>query len=99
MHLISDKVAQQRVTKWLAEAKSITEQPTWTERRLAIEIGGHLHILERGQVFDCPKCGHLDPGSSTATEVIRFFEETLGVKPVEIEIECTVKVKNANSGN
>jgi hypothetical protein len=93
MHLISDKVAEQRVTKWLAEAKSITERPSWTETRLAIEIGGHLHILERGRVFDCPKCGHLDPGSSTATEVIKFFKETLGIEPIEIEVTCTVAPK------
>ncbi len=93
MHFISDKVSQARVTKWLAEAKSVEQRPTWTETRLAVEIGGHLHILERGNVFDCPKCGHLEPGSSTATDVIRFFEETLGVKPVEIEVEVTVKVK------
>lgn len=94
MHITSDKVAQQRVTKWLAEAVSLTQQPTWTERRLAIEIGGHLHLLQKDQVFNCLKCGYLDPGSSTATDVIRFFEETLGVKPVEIEITCTVEVKD-----
>lgn len=90
-HLISLEITKARIAKWIMKAQPIDKNPTWTERRLAIEFGGHTYLVGNGQVFQCAHCGHYDPEWS-ATEVLTFFEETFGVKPQEIEITCSVAV-------
>ncbi len=93
MHFISDKVAQSRIAGWFASnPQPVTEQTTWTEKRLAIEYGGHTYLVQKEQVFQCTHCGHFDPKWDT-TEVLRFFQEVLGIKPIEIEIECFISKK------
>jgi hypothetical protein len=91
MHLVSSEVTKSRIAKWLMNATPVDKSPTWTERRMAIEFGGHTYLVVNGQVFQCAHCGHYDPEWS-ATEVLRFFEETFGIKPHEIEITCTFSV-------
>lgn len=73
------------------QAQSITKNPTWTETRQAIEFGGHVYLVAKGQVFQCLYCGHFDPEWS-ATEVLTFFEETFGIKPFDIEVTCSVAI-------
>ncbi len=85
------EVTRKRVAKWIDSAQPIEQRNTWTERRLAIEFGGHTYIVGNGQVYQCVHCGHFDP-EWTATEVLEFFKETFGISPKEIEITCTVKV-------
>lgn len=86
--IVSGEISQSRVSKWLAQATSI-ENTTWTETRQVIEFGAHVYPLVNGQVFQCGHCGHYDPQWS-ATEVIKFFQETFGIKPTEIQVTCTV---------
>ncbi len=93
MHFVSDTVAQKRVAAWFSSnPQPVTSGVTWTEKRLAIEYGGHTYLVQQGQVFQCAHCGHFDPKWET-TEVLRFFEEVLGIKPIEIEIECSLPKK------
>lgn len=86
-HLVSSEVSKTRVTRWLTDAKPI-DNATWTERRLAIEFGGHTYLVANGQVFQCAHCGHYDP-EWKAQEVLNFFEENFGIKPHEIEVTCS----------
>jgi len=88
-YLISSDVEKARFNKWLMQAKPITQQTTWTERRLAIEFEGHVYLVANDQIFQCAHCGHYDPQWSV-TGVLNFFEENFGIKPVEIEITCSV---------
>ncbi len=88
-HLISSEVSKNRVAKWIAQAKPVDLNPTWTERRMAITFGVHTYLLVNGQVFQCSHCGHYDPQWS-ATEVLLWFEENFGIKPHEIEVTCSV---------
>lgn len=89
MSLSREEITRKRVAKWILEAKPIQTQPTWTEKRLAIDIGEHTYIVNNGQVFQCAHCGHYDPEWS-ATEVLTFFSEQFGVKPYEITVTCSV---------
>jgi len=90
-HMISSEVTKARVAKWIEQATPVSANPTWTERRLAIDFGGHTYLVVKGQVFQCAHCGHYDP-EWKAHEVLAFFEETFGIKPHEIEVTCTVAV-------
>ena len=90
-HLVSSDVAKARVAKWLTEAVPVDENPTWVERRLAIEFGGHTFLVVDGQVFQCARCGHYDPAWKSQ-EVLAFFEENFGIKPHEVEVTCSVAV-------
>lgn len=90
-HLVSSEIERARFAKWVMEATPLQENLTWIERRLAIEFGGHTYLLEKDQIFQCARCGHYDPKWSS-TVVLSYFEETLGIKPIEIEITCTVAV-------
>lgn len=94
-HLVSTDVAKARIAKWFLEAKPIDINPTWTERRQAIEYGGHTYLIANGQIFQCAHCGHYDPQWSVH-EVLTFFREVLGVKPTEIEITCTIDPKGSS---
>lgn len=94
-HLISTDVAKSRIAGWIASNPIPVETGnSWTEKRLAIEFGGHLYIVENGQVFQCAHCGHYDP-QWKSTEILTYFDELFGIKPVEIEIVCSVAVKDA----
>lgn len=84
-------VTKARIAKWSMEAKPISENQTWTERRLAIEFGGHTYIVSNGQIFQCAHCGHYDP-EWKVTEVLAFFKEHFDIEPIEIEITCSVRV-------
>jgi len=88
-HLVSSEVTRARIAKWIMKALAVDRNPTWTERRQAIEFGGHTYLVSNGQVFQCPHCGNYDPEWSS-TEVLIFFEENFGIKPHEVEIICTV---------
>jgi hypothetical protein len=88
-HIVSSNVSKARVSKWIMEAKPVDVVPTWTERRLAIEFGGHTYLVANGQVFQCAHCGRYDP-EWRAQEVLEFFEENFGIKPHEIEITCSI---------
>lgn len=91
-HYVSSDVMRARISKWLMKATPIDGNTTWTERREAIEFGGHTYLVANGQVFQCAHCGHYDPEWSS-TEVLTFFEANFGIKPHEIEITCSfVKV-------
>ncbi len=89
------EVTRKRVAKWLDSAKPIKQQPVWKERRLAIEFGEHTYIVGNGQVYQCVHCGHFDP-EWTATEVLEFFKETFGIKPIEIEITCSIDISKVD---
>jgi len=89
--LVSSDITKARIAKWIEQAKPVSKNPTWTERRQAIEFGGHTYLVSNGQVFQCAHCGHYDPEWSS-TEVLRWFEENFGIKPHEIEITCSVAV-------
>ena len=91
-HLVSKVVSQERIARWFAQAKPVSEKTTWTEKRLAIVLGEHTYIVQNNQVFQCAHCGHYDPDWS-ASEILAFVAENFGVKPIEIEITCTVAVK------
>lgn len=82
-------ITRKRIAKWISSAKPLDSSPTWTERRLAIDIGGHTYIVTNGQVFQCAHCGTFDPEWS-ATEVLTYFKDNFGIKPYEIEVTCTV---------
>lgn len=88
---MSSEVTKRRVARWLMEAKPLDQNPTWVEKRLAFDFGGHTYIVANGQIFQCAHCGHYDPEWS-ATEVLEFFKENFGVKPYEIEVTCSVSV-------
>lgn len=88
-HFISSDVAKKRIGKWLMQATAVDQDRTWTERRMAIEFGGHTYLVVEGQIFQCAHCGYYDPEWS-AVEVLKFFEENFGIKPHEIEITCSV---------
>lgn len=90
-HLVSSEVTKARIANWMIEAQPLENNPTWTERRQAIEFGGHTYLVENGQVFQCSHCGHYDPKWSS-TEVLRWFEENFGIKPHDIEVTCSVAV-------
>lgn len=94
-HMISSEVEKARVAKWILNATSISKSPTWTEKRLAIEFGGHTYLVTNDQVFQCAHCGHYDPQWS-AVGVLSFFEETFGIKPFEIEITCNIVLPKEN---
>lgn len=83
---------RKRITKWIESAKPVDTNPVWTEKRLAIDFGGHTFIITNGQIFQCAHCGHYDP-EWNATEVLTFFSENFGVKPYEIEVTCSVTIK------
>jgi hypothetical protein len=94
------EISRDRVSKWIEQAKPVSQHPTWVERRLAIDIGEHTYIVTNGQVFECTHCGTLDP-EWTATEVLDFFKETFNAVPYEIEVTCSVaivkkEIKNDN---
>lgn len=89
-------VTRTRVTKWILESKPVSPGSTWTERRQAIVFGGHTFLIGNGQVFQCGHCGAFDP-EWTATEVLQYFKEKHNVDPIEIEITCSVAVKDSES--
>lgn len=91
MAIAPSDAARRRIANWMNEAKPVDAQPTWSEQRLAIDLGGHTYIVNSGQVFQCAHCGHYDPAWSV-TEVLEFFETNFGVKPYEIEVSCSVTV-------
>jgi hypothetical protein len=78
-----------RLTRWIETAKPVQTNPTWVERRLAIDYGDYTYIVGSGQVFQCPGCGKFDP-EWTATEVLNYFKDVHGIKPYEIEVTCGV---------
>ncbi len=88
-HIVSSAISQQRVARWIEQAKDVESHPTWTEKRLAIQYADHTYILGSGQVFVCSHCGTYDP-EWTATEVIQFFNDVFGIKPTEIEVTVSV---------
>lgn len=88
-HIVSSEVTKARIAKWLMQATQVDVVKTWTERRMAIEFGGHFYLVTNGQVFQCAHCGHYDP-EWRSVEVLKFFEENFGIKPQEIEITCSV---------
>lgn len=90
-HIISSDVALKRIAQWTMQATPLKPNVTWTERRMAIEFGGHTYLVSNGQVFQCAHCGHYDP-EWRATEVLNWFEEIMGIKPHEIEIVCSLPV-------
>ncbi len=90
-HFISEEASRKRIANWMMTAHAVDVNPTWIERRQAIEFGGHTYLIGKGQVFACVNCGHYDPEFS-ATEVLQWFEETLGIKPHDIEITCSVAI-------
>ena len=92
-HHKSPAITQQRISKWLMQAKSVEQNPTWTETRQAIQFGEHTYILNKNQVFVCGHCGSFDPEWS-ATEVIDFFRDMYGIKPTEITVQVSVAVSD-----
>ena len=92
-YLVSTDIEKARIANWIMQAKAVDKNPTWTERRQAIEFGGHTYLVSNGQVFQCAHCGHYDPEWS-AVKVIEFFQEHMNGKLVEIEITCSVAVTN-----
>ncbi len=90
-HIVSPKLAKSRVAKWLATEGQNPKVPgvSWTETRQAIVYNGHTYLVSSGQVFQCGHCGHWDP-DWVAHEVLGFFKETFGIKPIEIEITCSL---------
>jgi hypothetical protein len=88
-HIVSSKISQSRVAKWLLAAKPIQPGVTWTEIRQAIVINNHTYLVSSGQVYQCVHCGHYDP-DWVAHEVLEYFKINFGVKPIEIEIECSL---------
>jgi hypothetical protein len=91
--IVFSEHTRRRIAKWMQSAKPINETPTWIERRLAVDIGGHTYLLVNGQVFQCAHCGQYDPQWSV-TEVLAFLKETMGVEPYELEVECSVARKS-----
>jgi hypothetical protein len=87
--LVLTDAVRKRISKWILNSNPITPNSVWTEHRLAIDIGGATHIISNGQIYQCGKCGHYDPEWS-ATEVLTYFEELMGIKPYEITVACTV---------
>ncbi len=94
-HLISSEVSRARVAAWIINASknAVDLNPTWTERRLAIQFGGHTYLVENGQIYQCAHCGNYDP-QWKSSEVLAYFEEFYGIKPQEIEITCTVSISS-----
>lgn len=88
--LTSPLITQVRISKWLMQAKPLSQVKTWTEKRLAIQFEEHTYILSQGQVFQCAHCGAYDP-EVTASAVIEFFRENFGIKPIEIEVTVSVE--------
>jgi hypothetical protein len=86
--ITSDLIAQKRIGEWVLSAHNVTEVSTWTEKRQAIQVGAHTYLVSEGQVFQCAHCGHYDP-KWKVQEVLKFFEETMGIKPIEITVTCT----------
>ena len=82
---------RKRIAKWIESAKAIDTNPVWTEKRLAIDFGGHTYIVNNGQVFQCAHCGTFDP-EWNATEVLAFFRDNFNIKEYEIMVTCTVAV-------
>lgn len=91
-HFDFSEIERKRVNKWMLSAKPIQKQPQWTERRLAIDFGGHTYIVSNGQIFQCAHCGHYDPEWSVSG-VLAFFESSFGIKPYEIDVTCSVAKK------
>lgn len=89
-HLISSEVTKKRIAQWFLQAKPVKKGTTWTERRQAIEFGGHTYLIQDDQIFACAHCGTLDP-QWKSVEVLRYFEENFGIKPHEIEITCSIE--------
>jgi hypothetical protein len=92
-HIVSSKVEQERISNWMMQAQPVDKNSTWTERRMAIDIGGHTYLVVNDQIFQCAHCGRYDPQWSI-TQVLSFIEETIGAKPYEIEITCSIKVND-----
>lgn len=90
-NLSPSDVERQKINRWILNAKSLADQPVWTERRLAIDFGGHTYIVNNGQIFQCAHCGHFDPEWS-ASKVLSYFYDFFGIKPYEIDVVCTVAV-------
>jgi len=90
-HLSPSEVTKRRITKWLTEAKPVNSHPVWVEYRQAIDVGDCTYIISNGQVFQCAHCGQYDPEWS-ATEVLQFFKEVMGIYPYEIEVTCSVAI-------
>ncbi len=91
-HIVSNKVSQNRVAAWIAESEKFRiDGRTWTETRQAIVFNGHTYLIAKGQVFQCAHCGHYDP-DWVAHEVLDYFRDTFGIKPVEVEITCSISV-------
>lgn len=90
-HVSLTDITRKRIAKWIETAKPVQTNPTWTERRQAIDFGGHTYIINNGQVFQCAHCGTFDP-EWNATEVLSFFQETFGIKSYDIEVVCSVAV-------
>jgi len=91
MKFAPSDIARKRFAKWMISTKSIQTNPVWTEKRLAIDFGEHTYIIGNGQIFQCAHCGAFDPEWS-ATEVLTFFKDNLGIRPYEIEVVCSVAV-------
>jgi len=85
---------RKRIAKWVMDAQPVDAKPTWVERRLAIDFGEHTYIVNNGQIFQCAHCGHYDPEWS-ASEVLTFFKDMFGIKPYEIEVDCSVAVNRS----
>jgi len=85
------EVAKKRINKWIMETQPVDIKQTWTERRLAIDFGGHTFIVTNGQIYQCVHCGVFDP-EWNATEILTFFKDNFGIKPRGIDIVCSVAV-------
>lgn len=92
MAISPEEVTRKRIANWILQASPIDVNIEWTEKRRAIDYGGHTYLVDNGQVFQCAHCGQYDP-EWTATEVLIFFKNTFGIEPYEIEVTCTVEIK------
>lgn len=88
---LPSEATRKRIAKWMMSATPVDTQPVWIEHRQAIDFGGHTFIITNGQVFQCAHCGHYDP-EWNATEVLQYFA-SLGIKPYDIAITCSVATK------
>lgn len=90
-HSNESDITRKRIAKWVSETEPVNKNPTWIERRQAIDFGGQTYIITNGQVFQCAHCGTYDP-QWTATEILAFFKDKFGIEPYEIEVTCSVAV-------
>jgi hypothetical protein len=95
-HLSPTEITRKRVAKWVMETQPVTASTVWTETRLAIDFGGHTYLIQDGQIFQCAHCGHYDP-EWKASEVLTFFRDNFGIKPYEIQVNCSVAIASKES--